>query len=436
MQTRLNILNNGQEVQISDLNLMAQAASAADDQVFAELFRLEPFNTLGAGVAAKAILPYAVRNAFLEYPNITAHATVANAGGGGAVAVQPFKAIVGTRTSAGVSTNLANWTDVRTQFYVGTLGANTTNVVLAANASGNPRFDLVYAAVAIDVATANVTRFVKNSTTKVVSIQSLSVSLATTVSLGVVQGTPQANPLPPGLPADAGGTYYLGLAAVRVPNGFNAGSTVSPRDIRDLAPTAPISRSTGAMSLRTASGNNDVSGTYNSDATYAWTGTSAQRSSIWLPPQMVGAEALLVEIDLTVVGHASHGQKSIVDNSTDWRNRFFVTYACASQSAKFASDPTVPANNAAIPIPNAVGVSGFSIQMGQGFSADNALPATGCTVYFGLPADFGAGNIQAGSSILLYVNAADGSLRVTYPGTYPTARFFFWIAASAPYPNF
>ncbi len=146
MQERLFLTNVGQEVQISDLNAMGQAASAADDQALAELLRL-PWGS-GSG-ANKFILPFAVHNipgaiAWDQTPTVVPY------GASGSVAIYPFRAVVGSRTAPGTSLSLA-WADIRTAFFAGSApGIPSVTVSLAANSSGSTRWDLVYAAVSVD----------------------------------------------------------------------------------------------------------------------------------------------------------------------------------------------------------------------------------------------------------------------------------------------
>lgn len=422
-QTRINITNNGQEVQISDLNTIAQAAAQADDQVLVDIFRLEPYNVLGASVASKAILPYGIRNAAGDGTDggpLTAHATVVSNSNSGSVLVLPFKAVVGSRTALGSATNLTHWTDVRSQFYVGTSNTvNGTVVAIAANASGNPRWDLIYCAVAIDGATANVVRFVKNPTTKVVSQVSLSVSLATTTSIAVVNGATGASPALPSLPTDAAGVWYIPLAYIWVPNGFGGSSNVAASNIRDAAPTAPIARTTGALSCRPANGNNDGAGTYAGDPAFQWNALSGVRPSVFMPPAMVGGEELLVELDLTTSGHFSHGNGSIIDNSTDWRNRVFWSGVCYHATQKFGNDTTSTSNT--VTLPSQTG-STVSYQMSNSMQVDGGLVSSAATV------------CSVGASAGIYVDPSSGALKAFVSGT-PGIRAFVWIRATTPMPN-
>jgi hypothetical protein len=429
-QTRLNITLNGQEVQISDLNAVAQVAAQADDYALGELFRLEPDGYVqGGGTIAKAILPWGLRNANGELTGgIAGHSTVAPAGATGSVSILPFRAMVGTRTVvAGGASNQLNWQDIRSQAYIGTNASNNlTQVALSANASGNPRWDLVYCAVVVDGATTNVTRFIKSPTTKVVSQQSISVSLSTTAAIGVVAGTPGASPALPTLPVDGGGIYNIPLAYVWVPNGFGAGSTVSLSNIRDASPTAQIARSTGASSLRPANGNNDGAGTYQSDSTFAWNTLGGVRSPVFIPPSMMGGEQLIVEIDALVQAHPSHANGSIVDSSTDWRNRFFIVLAQWHTSLKFGNDTTSTVNTATLPnvlLSTSANLLWFA---SNSLQVDGALVNNDATV---------ALIVVTGNDLGLYVDPSTGAMKCFISATTPAVRAFFWVFASAPFPN-
>src|SRR5689334_8947870 len=113
MENRFQHSLNGQSVQQADLNLLGETSALADDRVFAELFRMQPYD--GATVR-KGVLPFghsASANAGLVVPN----------GATGSVLVNPLRAFVGSRTAVATSAK-ANWRDIRSALAVGstTLG--------------------------------------------------------------------------------------------------------------------------------------------------------------------------------------------------------------------------------------------------------------------------------------------------------------------------
>src|SRR5258708_169454 len=219
MQDRFQLTQNGQELQQSDVNLVAKVASIADERVFQEMLKMQGFGTNADGKAIKAIIPGV--------------ATIVTGNGAtGQVEVGSFRAIVGSRQSiSGGATARDFYEDIRTRTFIASDAAVAINLSLAANSSGNPRWDLVYCRVDVDANSASVIRQVKSPTTSVVTPTSVVITLATNLVAGVVTGTPSGTPVLPSLPTDAAGSYYIPLAYVRVPTGFTAGSTVATTDI-------------------------------------------------------------------------------------------------------------------------------------------------------------------------------------------------------------
>lgn len=434
MQPRLNLLNNGQELQGNDINAMAQVASAADDQVLAELLR-PPGNSIVGAAVSKYIQHYSYRTVANSIPYGDQQTTVIPNGATGGVQINPFRAIVGSRTAPGTNA-LLSLTDIRSAIFIGSATAIAGTVTFAANSSGNPRWDLVYAAVAVDGATANVTRYVKNPTTKVVNPTSVSVFLNTTVTVSAVTGTPGATPSVPTQPADTSTTFYIPIAAVRIPNGFTATSTVSTRDIRDQSPVIPIDRHTGVANLQPANGDNDGGG--GGYATnFPWVaGSAGTRPTIWLPPGMMGGEQRFIMLDCQsgTPANWSHPPGSVVDSSVDWRNRLFLVVWQASTSSKFATDTTASGSGA---VPYA-GTRPTTSAMfpANSFIADAQLSAGNPTVLLLSHSDDTV-NIAASAFVGLYVDVAGGTgkLLMGTSGSTPNCRLFVWLMATSCFPN-
>jgi len=95
--------------------------------------------------------------------------------------------------------------------------AGDGDYAIAANASGNPRIDIIQVKLAW-ADSATVSRDFKDAVTGALSTQSMSVTRGVTASISVKQGTPGATPSYPA--PDAG---YAILGAVYVANGFAAG---------------------------------------------------------------------------------------------------------------------------------------------------------------------------------------------------------------------
>lgn len=457
MQDRFLLLNNGQELQQADINLIAKEASLADDRVFAELLRLAPYN---GSAYAKAILPYTTA--------LGPAATVAP--GTGAVTVSPFRAVVGSRTAVGTSAS-DNWQDVRSALFIGGLTSLTASQAIAANASGNPRWDLIYAAVAADANGPSVTRYVKTPATKVVTANSVVGTLTTTVTLGVTPGTPGVAPAFPVLPADGGGTFYIALAYVRVINGFTGASVLGTRDIYEVAPVTTLARSAGG-GLRPADQQYILNGaaisgagTSPTNGLIAWPPIASQRAAAYVPPSMVGSESLIIAIDLSAPASAnwSHQNLALIDASRDWRNRVFrwsaaIGNAAAGQAANFPWTGNVNAfGNLLSPTPVSsatVGTPGYSsgtnqptYAAGLGSSAVTGggapqnqnvlmLAATGAAAATApaLGANIATNVMASGSRVAIYADPTTGALTLLIVGV-PLVSIFIWLDASAPYPN-
>lgn len=417
MENRFQHTINGQSVLQADLNVMGEAASLADDRVFAELFRMQPYD---GSTVRKGILPAGhAGNAYAV--NFLVRS---NAGG---ARVNPFRAFVGTRTAVAGDPK-KNWRDIRSAIAVGATTLET-NVQFSANASGSPRWDLIYAAVAVDASTASVTRKVKNPTTKVVAGQSIVTQLATTVTLDVQQGTPAASPSWPALPTDAAGVYYIPIAYVRIANGFNALSNFLMMDLAVVAPTLKFAHGAKvepADSLYTAGG-----AALTAARIQAW-GNTGVRPDFFLPPTAVGGSSLLVALDLRT-GNLSHPADSVVD-SRDWRGRVCRWTAMAgSASMQFAWNADASASTTpsfqTTPTPlvqtfagatNDVLV-GMASPRGSGVADDLVAYVEGSKLQ----------HMSDAATVTLYADSTTGALKYRSTGA-PNCKLFVWIDFSAP----
>jgi len=268
-----------------------------------------------------------------------------------------------------------------------------------------------------------------------VQATSLSIFLNTTVAVGVVTGTPGSSPTVPALPGDTSTTFYIPLAAIRVPTGFNSLSTVSPRDIRDQAPVIPLSRHLGGVNIAPANGNNDGGG--GGYATnFGWPTTGGQRPSVWLPPSMVGGEQRIIEVDCTNATAAdwSHPPQSVVDSSVDWRGRFFLVFWQVAAGSKFANDQT--ASSSAIPITTGATATS-AVRLANSLQPDGQALAGNPSVFFIGNAD--SNQIASSATLGLYVDTAGNSGKLMFNATTspsPGCRLFCWIQASAPFLNY
>lgn len=408
---------NGAAVYSEDFNLFAEEAALADDRVLAEMFRLAPYD--GTNIA-KAIVPYRVSNADRSVTQALVRA------GTGGVTVNPFRAIVGSRSLAAAG-GLDNWRDIRSAIQVEAITL-TKSIPLATCAAGVYRWDLIYAAVAVDADAAAVSRKVKDPTTGQVTTQSIVTQKATSVTVAAVTGTAGAAPALPALPADAAGTYNIPLAYVRVPASFGGTTSLTTEDIWEIAPIVSLSEATGGASVRTANGNHATTGAVATRS--PWTSTT--RPPAFMPATMSGAEDLLVAVDLTT-GSVSHNSGDIVDDSRDWSGRVWHVTAVghsATDSPVFAWEdsastykvPGAATTTPAMSVHTTIGQTVNGVGGSQAFVA-SVRPAE-------LPA------LAVGSAVALYVDVGGGDteLRIAYSGA-PNCKLFFWLRASAPFSN-
>ena len=440
MESTFQLQQDGQAVLQEDFNQFGETAGLSDDRLYAEILRMVP-NT---GTVAKGVLPYG-------YAGATNPALVVANGASGSVLVNPFRAFVGTRVLEATEAK-ENWRDIRSGLSLADGDTSLTQTIgLAANASGFSRWDAIYAIVAIDADSASVIRKVKSPLDGVVTDTSVSVTRQTEVTVDVATGTPLATPVYPSIPSDSSDTFYILLAYVRVPTGFTAGSTVAVTDINEAATVLTLDRAMGASAIRPANqhnvaGGTAISGTGTStgNGVLKWTGTSASRPGLYMPPTMTGGEQIIVLVDLGNASSAnwSHQTGAVIDNSVDWRNRFFKWTAQLADT-----DKPVPwkQTGTSSPLPCAstiasgpgVDASGFCTQigLGQSFMCDDSLHAGHARVAtFVSESNIPNTVMVAGTIIDFYVNLSTGALHVAITGV-PLCSVFLWIEATGPYGN-
>ncbi len=434
---------DGQSVVQDDYNDLATEASTGEDHAYAQLFRLLPNN--GATVY-RGIVPYGIA------------ATIVGNGASGSVLINPFRAIIGSRTEVSDDA-VANYQDVRTGLSVVDSGTDLTTVVsLTANVSGNSRWDAIYAAVAVDAVSTPTTRKVKNPGTGVVTDESVSVYSHTSVTIGKVDGTPAGSPVFPAIPTDAGSVYYILLGYIRVPTGFGAGSTVAASNINDASACLAVSSTNGVANLRPATGNyrsdgagivrTGTSGMSNAPPQH-WTGSSGSRPGVYMPSAMQGSESRLIALDFTDASSAnwSHASLDILDDSIDWNSRIFKWSAWVGLTSSFpwnysAGSPDfahfLSGGNGAAPGYCGNVAHGAHI-LGMGNSMN--FPSTGNNIVT-LHASGGAAtdipaigyNVPTNAMITatkveIYTSGSPGSLKVKVTGV-PLCMIFLWLEAT------
>lgn len=442
MEDRQQLAVDGEEVALEDLNAGWKTASLQDDRVLAELYRLPPFSS----AAAKAIVPYGIQGATYDGSSTVETTGSAN----GSVRVMPFRAIVGSRST--VATFIAagetavqaakdNWRDIRSGVFANSSDGSTLPFVQAivANSSGNPRWDLIYAQISVEVNGSSDTRYVRPASGGAPAPATEVLTLQCPVTIAVVQGTPGASPAFPSAPADSGGNYYIPLAFVRVPNGFTAGSTIASGDIYVVSPPGRISRAAGVMGLQPANQTNKQGGT--SQTNYPWATSAGARPAPYLPPEMLGGEMRFFGANFG--GSDTFANGAVVDDSVDWRYRAFMVFAQAitrSGGAQFAWEQSATVNTL---VPG-TGASGRPLStawmMGQSFEIDGYLVSgtAGVCSFTQAAQDYAvalASMAALPAQVGLYVDMSTGALKMFSAGS-PNVKVMFWLFATAPFSNY
>lgn len=427
-ERQLTITQNGQQIVAEDLNLLGEEAALAGDRVLAELFRMAPFVS---GSPAKGILPYRTAN------NGGSSGLVTPSSANGRVVVWPFRALIGSRVTAATDPK-KNWRDIRTAVWTGVSPATSQSFLLAANASGNPRWDLIYAQVTLAANSTSVTRKIKHPTTKVISSTSLPVSTVDTVSVSVVAGTPAGSPGPtwPALPADAGNVYYIPIAYVRVPNGFNATSQVAADDIVIQAPCLSMADITGARTQSMATSMSSLT----TAQVQAWGLSTASKPQKFISTDTRGGEEIFFALRMPGSDQSlwSHANLATID-TRNWANRMVkgVVYVCPTTTREF---PWVGTGGGSFfePHPHNTQLGGQSVvgqdgQMatfaGHTFYATESGRAIICEVderFIGVPDGV---TVKVGCEV-----GDDGRLTLLVSGN-PGSLIYVWLDFTAPFSN-
>jgi len=443
MERRVIRDTDGQELDNEDLVIMADDAALADDRVLWELLRLQP----GSATPQKAILPYGVSGEAIP-AGLHSTALVQGNAADGKVRVMPFRAIVGS-TTLFADSPIENLRGIRSGYCVGST-ALPTEVAIAANASGNPRWTLVYAIVTPDAAGDTLTIKVKDPTTSTItSVPSTVLNKVVTVTLATVDGATGASPTRPSLPADGAGSYRIALAYIFVPTGFGGSSTVQHYQIHEDAPVVTLAQALGAPVLRPANQSHKIGGVV--DLAQNPSRNAANRTGAFLPSGMVGGaeRVILLQLGLSPV---SHVDGDVVDDSIDWRLRFF-TWTCFVGAGSATTDAFVSDKNGTgaahtttrVPCARA-GQLGVNTMVGTGQSFFD--DSYGLSAFYGTPffvignggtADATGGSLtELGGGLVglgLVVDATTGALKLQIVGAINTCQVFIWLRASAPHGN-
>lgn len=468
---------SGGSISRDTLYAITTGAAHADDYVFQELLKLA---RNAGGAPDRVILPFQQRNLGSNGGGLVQVGVASTP-----VQILPFRAIIGPRTSSTATPPTApspldpllttagelSVRDIRSAVFAGpaALGAPGTGIpstLFAPNISGNPRYDLVYAALYVDyldTAKQIITKPPASGTAGpqtgsefyVCSIGNPPMALTgTRPAFGVVTGTLSATaPIAPTIPPDvpASGIYYFPLALVVIPGTFTPGTTTfSSRTIIITAPIAEIGEALGGKMTGPVSAISgaEVAALVNlpgaGSAADNWAGAS--RPSFAAPVTMKGGIQKFLLLDAqAAAASAPLGDTAVLDDSLDWRNRYFrvTAQAIAGAGRYFASDPLA---SGGIYTPGAVSVTFGTVMMmtcGQSFRDDTVAQLfggggssrNGGTLALMNNASMSVITASGAAAIGLYVDLTTGKLLLYYNGT-PGVRLLIWIDGTGAYDNF
>jgi hypothetical protein len=224
MEEKFRIAIDGQELGKTDLNQIAETGALADDRVLAELLRLLPH----PGTApARGILPASSQQTGAPVAVDTSAVVVPSGSADARTIINPFRAVIGPISPA---TGKDLYRNIRSAVSVGA-GADMRQYLQHTAQPTNPRWDLIFAAVDVEIDGTFVNRYVKTDSGAAVA-QSISPTTQTRVTLSIQPGIPGATPARPGLPADSATTYNIPLAFVLLPAGHTSRRRSTPKTSR------------------------------------------------------------------------------------------------------------------------------------------------------------------------------------------------------------
>lgn len=459
MEQQFFLDTNGQELQQGDVNLVAAEAALADDRTLVVLLDLPRMNE--DDEVFRGILPTR------DLTTADVLGLVRPSGADGSIILAAFRAFVGSRTAEDVDA-LENYRDTRSAIVYGEATALDQGVTFAVNASGDPRWDLVYAAVTIDANDAGVTRYIKDPATSVIAPSTVVVTKSTQVSIGIQAGTATSTPAFPAVPADSGSTYYIPIAYVRIPDGFGATSQVLVTDIVEVYSPVQTRIDTGVHVAgpagRCSTVDHSGSSGLTTTRTGAW-GATGTAPPYLMASDMVGMNTLWIALDLADANSAnwSHQSGAVLDDR-HWRDRIFTSWwVLAGATIKFAFDKSVTATTTDEVLPSVwqqypfdnttsanwpVATQNQGWHMGQsmirdGFAAlgedlnfadtdDSALSSANYARVFHLTSNDNV-NFDTNSAVDIYVDTS-GKLKLEVTGT-PGVKLFIRMDASGPMSN-
>lgn len=443
MEKQFSLEHNGQALEQDDVDLLGQTGGLADDRVFAELFRMTPFD--GTNVA-KAVIPSALPPGASvggddgSGSRLLANSTVqGNGPNTGQVRIKPMRVFVGSRTAVATDAK-DNWRGIRSGLSVAE-GATTTDTVFTIPdnpVGGTHRVDAVVARVDIDADSGtSKTVKMKSPTSGVVSAVSVFPYKATNVTIQLVVGTGTSLP---SIPADVPGvTYYVVLAYLDITNNWGSGLlyTLQDLNIRFVAPVLSLHRAVGGRSLGPA----DCYAHMNVGLTAPFPVNSSGGWPEYVAP-ISGGDSIFFHTGDSY----NPGSGDNVIDSRDWRNRICKWVMCSAEAGTVIpawAQNTGSTNFEMVPMAATRWQTNVDhdIQcgMGQTFRPDEGSGYTGSSPFNGRAAviwlDYATFHSSYTGFIIVYCDLFDGGkLKVHTSGTVPSG-ILAWIDFTAPFEN-
>lgn len=225
MSGRKEIMVAGYPLDDEDLQRAYDAAASADEIIDEVLFTPQ-YSGSGSPAYVKSVTPLGYEHGSTD-PRLIVHP-----GGFGGCVIRPFRVVVGLQANGnlGASTLPVINPASTGPSQVASTGISATNAVQSNSVthtngdSTHPRYDVVYCLVQ-RATSVQASREFKDPTSGDVTTQSLALASDATMTFGIVAGTPAASPSVPSLPADSSTAWYVPLADVYIPTGFNAAAT-------------------------------------------------------------------------------------------------------------------------------------------------------------------------------------------------------------------
>lgn len=422
MEQQFIITIPGQEVEVPDINGISANAALAVERALAELLRM--------GKLSRGIIPWGTDASDIGNRGApAAPAGVIRPSGSSDASVQIYNFRAVLAASAIPNIDIERWQGNRSAIFDGRLVTvvGPPGVFLQFAEATNNRYDLVYAKLDINVPDAPEIRYVKDASEAITAV-SVSKTISTNITVGIVLGVEGATPAAPALPVDSGSSYYLLIGYVFLPAGHTLMTAIPPGNITEAFVALPIAPSAGVANIRPATLNLTAS---DSPAV-------GLRARGYISPSVVGGETRILALAHDDGPRNLSAGANIVDDSIDWRNRLFKVSVSVSSSVHTDGSglPWLTGNSnwvadGYVPIPYQT--------MGQSFHANPAVSghagAANMAVICQLDNVSFPGHAFGVQSILICVSMLDGKLYAIDSTTGFSGNFILWIEATGYYPN-